>query len=252
MCGTMRFKGVAVATGFISTGFVSLFIYYFIQDVSYTYLLFTYALMFILGGVTIFAKLTVQSYRVEKTEFAESYELLSENAYFYVLEVAKVVSVLLLTYFYPLETFGLWVIIDCLDGFSLPYKKRSLTLRHQIDKFTDFVCMISFYLYAIRAWPALIGYFSFLFMLALVKTIGYISSGNRDVLVYIPNIFAFVILAFLVMQAFYPAFLSIFIGDAFYLLLFSVIILLACAAYEFTYNGVFIRFRYLKKRRGWE
>jgi hypothetical protein len=244
----MGLKGVAIATSFICVGLSSFFIYHFIEEVSYTYLLFAYMFLFVLGGVSVFAKLTARAYQVERTEFSRGYELLNQNHYFFMLEAAKVISVLFLTYFYPLEAFLLWVFLDCLDGFSLPYRKRSLTLRHQIDKFTDFLCIVPFYMYAIRVWPDLLIYFTVLFVLNLVKTIGYVSTGNRDLLVYIPNIFVFAYASLVILLRFFPTYLSLIVGNLYNLMIFTAIMLIMSAIYEFTYNGAFIRLRYRIRR----
>ncbi|MHA1360161.1 MAG: hypothetical protein ACTSRC_18730 [Candidatus Helarchaeota archaeon] len=244
----MDIKGVAIAIGFICIGCISLLIYGFIHEVSYTYLLLAYALIFLLGGVNIFAKLVTHAYPVEKTDFREGCVLLKQNLYFYLLEILKVLLPLFLTYFYPLEAFLLWVMLDVFDGFSLPYQKRAITLRHQIDKATDLLCMIPFFLFTISRWPELVIYFTLFFLLILIKTIGYVSTGNRDVLIYIPSTFIFIYMAFLFLLYFSPSVLDAIIGDLFALNILVAIAFVGSALYEIIYNGVLIHLRYHRRK----
>ncbi len=245
-------KWVAIGASLIGVGFISLFFYYLLPVVGGRYLLVAYAFLFIFTGQAIFARLIAHTYPVTQTPLREGY-ILAEDVHYFVIVFAKVVVPLFLAFSYPLEAFLLWVLLDCLDGFVLPYAKRSLTLRHQIDKSTDLLSNIPFFFYIIQLAPDLTLYFTILFGLNILRTIGFLTAGRRDLLMYLPNAFTFAYLGTVVLSIYAPSVFFIIFGNVYYLLIFTAIIFILATLYDGLYNGVFRRFRYryqyIQKRR---
>lgn len=177
------------------------------------------------------------------------FRLLNDQTHFYILEVTKVVVTVWLTLYYPFETFILFVILDTLDGFSLTYRIRTLTLRHRIDKFTDFLCFIPFFFKALLLWPDLTLLFLIFFFLNILKTFIYITSGKRDILLYIPNLFLFLYISLLGCHYFYPEVFPFLLANPSYMIIFLAGLLIVSVIYELIYNGVLYRYRYRPRRR---
>lgn len=243
----MKVKGTVIAGIFIITGFTVLLSHLFINQVEYLYLLVTYAFVFILTGLTIFVKLTANAYGVQSLE--GGFEELKKETHFYILEFAKVVSVLALAFYYPFETFILFVILDCLDGFSIPYRTRSLLLRHRIDKLTDFLCQIPFFIVALQLWPSLAVIFSIAFVFVVIKTVVFLTTGKRDALLFIPNFFFFLFFVTAVVFQFFPIYFGDLFGSVYNQIIVIAVILLVSTAYEVIYNGILGFLRYYPRRR---
>jgi hypothetical protein len=239
----MSRKQVAIAASFIGVGFISLLFYYLLPAVSSQYLFVAYAFIFILIGQTIFGRIVTRAYPAKRTTFKEGF-ILGEDVHFFVIEFTKVIAVVVLTFSFPLEAFAIWVILDCLDGLVLPYKKRSLTLRHQIDKLTDLLCQIPFFFLSLYLWPQLTVLFSIFFILTIINMAGYLTSGNRDVLVYVPNAFIFLYIIALGAYLLYPTWFTLLFGDTSTVIILTAVLLLAGTIYEVVYNGIFMRLRY--------
>ncbi len=161
------------------------------------------------------------------------------------LEFAKVFAVCLLALKFPFEAFIIFFILDILDGWILAYRKRSLILRHRIDKFTDFLCQIAFYLIAIQLWPSLLVILTVFFVLAFIKTLFFIKTGNRNWLIGLPGFFPIFFFFGLIIDRFYMS-LTLFLSDMTSMIVFSIIIVVVAVLYEAIYNGVLFRLRYAK------
>jgi hypothetical protein len=239
---------LGIGAGLIGIGLGSLLMYEYVLELSYSYVIFLYAFMLVLGGLAIFTRVTTQLYQSESRCGENEFQILGQEVHFFVLEFTKVLSAVLLAFHYPLEALGLWVILDCLDGITLPHRVRSLTLRHKIDKFTDFLCQVAFYAAACRMWSDLFLYLTAFFLLSVVKTVGYVSTGNRNVLIYIPNVFLFFNLFALALSYFLPSWFAFIFGNFYHIIIFTALMLIVSATYELIYNGIFLRFRYQQRR----
>ena len=247
----MNGKGIGLALLFILLGGVLLSLNYFITLDYSLYMIIIIAFILLLGGITILNQDVARSYRVQATGLREDYHLLKGETHFYVIELAKVASVFFLGYTYPLETFFIFLFLDCLDGWWLPYKKRSLTLRHRIDKFTDLLCEVMFYLVLIRMWPELIALWSFLFIMVVLKTMAFLKTGSRNALLYLPNIFMVMYPITLGMYFYTSEFFTLIFSSPYNLITYIAIILILSSIYEALYNGALSHLRYRIKER-WE
>jgi len=214
--------------------------------ITYVYIQFSFALLFALGGITIFIRLSTRIYQHSPAPpVGVEFKALSADIHFFVLEFAKVFSVCLLVFKFPFEAFILFFILDILDGFILAYRKRSLILRHRIDKFTDILCQIAFYLVAIQLWPSLQVILTVFFLLAVVKTIFFLKTGNRNWLIGLPGFFTTFLFFGLIIDRFYMS-LTAFLSDMPAMIAFTIVIVVVSVFYEAIYNGVLYRIRYAK------
>ncbi|NVM28290.1 MAG: hypothetical protein HWN65_05570 [Candidatus Helarchaeota archaeon] len=251
MNGSM--KGPAIGAGFLGIGFIILYSHLLIEEISYLYVTYTFAFFFILGGLTVFVRLTALTYRV--AESRGGFRTLNEEVHFYALEFTKVTAVTFFAFYYPWEAFLMWVILDCMDGFTLSYGKRSLPLRHKIDKFTDFLCQIPLFIVALQLWadlPVLSIFFTAFFILLAIKTALFVITGNRDALLYLPGAFAILYLVVTTLYTFFPSQFSVIFGNVHNTIACIAVVLVICTAYEVIYNGVLIRLRYRVQKGGRE
>jgi hypothetical protein len=247
----MNGKGIGLALLFILLGGALLSLNYFIVLDYSLYFILIISFILLLTGVTILNQDIIRSYRVQETGFREDYSLLKSETQFYLMELTKIASVFILGFAYPFETFFIFVFLDCLDGWWLPYKKRSLTLRHRIDKFTDLLCEVMFYLVLIRMWPELIALWSFLFIMVVLKSVAFLKTGSRNALIYLPNIFMVMFPITLGMYFYTPEFFTPIFSSIYNLITYIAIMLILSSLYEAVYNGALSHLRYRIKER-WE
>ncbi|MHA1323397.1 MAG: hypothetical protein ACTSRL_11425 [Candidatus Helarchaeota archaeon] len=243
----MNGKEIGIALFFLLTGAVTLSLNFLFSLNYIFYFSVIFAFILLLAGLSVISTSIARSYEVQETSLQHDYQLLKQEIHFYLLEFTKVVTVALLSFEYPLPVFLLFVAIDCLDGWCLPYKKRTLTLRHKIDKFTDLICQTVFFLTALQVWvdvPILWGFWTLFYVLLIIKTASFLQTGNRNILLYIPNLFLTMYPATLILWTFStPAFNFIF-DTPLNVVIFIAIMLISSSLYEVLYNGVFSHFRY--------
>ena len=242
-------KGYIIAVLFIAIGSITLSLNCFIHLDYFLAMVICFAFIFLLGGFTILNRHIVRIYAVQETKLHDDFELLKNETQFYILEFAKVVTVFLLGSVYPLEAFFVFLFMDCVDGWWLPYEKRSLTLRHRIDKFTDFLCQIMFFIVALQLWSSFAYLWTILFILTVLKSVAFLKTGNRNHLIYIPNIFLVMYPITLMMERFFPFYFTLTFSSLYYTILYIAIMLTIAALYEAFYNGLLSSFRYRIRRR---
>jgi len=247
----MNGKGIGLALLFILLGGALLSLNYFIVLDYSLYFILIISFILLLTGVTILNQDIIRSYRVQETGFREDYSLLKSETQFYLMELTKIASVFVLGFAYPFETFFIFVFLDCLDGWWLPFMKRSLTLRHRIDKFTDILCEVMFYLIMLRLWPELSWLWSFLFVLAILKTAAFLKTGSRNILLYLPGVFMVVYPITLGMYLYAPDFFAQIFNSSYNLITYIAILFIITSLYEAIYNGALSHLRYRIKER-WE
>ena len=238
-------KGPAIGTGCIGMGFIILSLPLVIQEMTYLYFVYYFAFFFILGGLIIFVRLTALSYRVAESRGGS--RILNEEVHFYALEFSKVTAVAVIAFHYPWWAFIVWVVLDCADGFLLSYQKRSLPLRHKIDKFTDFLCQIPLFYVAFQLWvdiPILTAAFTIFFILLVIKSALFVCTGNRDALLYLPGAFAILYFVVTTFYRFFPTQFAVIVGNSHNLIICIAVVLVICTFYEVIYNGVLARLRY--------
>jgi len=241
----------SIAVGFLLFGFIFLFsIESFMGYIEFIWVgLSLFALLFIFGGLTILIKAIVREYPVTKVPGRFQY-LSEEGGYFFSLEFAKIIGVIILTPFTPLGAFALFAVLDCLDGWCLPYAKRVLLLRHKIDKLTDLLCQIPLLLILIQLLPQLAYYFLFFFGLTCIKTLLFLVSGNRDILIYLPSVFLFLSLSISILFTYFPDQYLLVFETPYKIVIFTAVILTVSVLYEIIYNGILCRLRYSTHRGG--
>ena len=239
-------RGIVIPVGFLTMGMGALWVVIVYGSVvsSVMGVITALALVSVAAGlVLLIERAREMPCRTSHSNKGSEFRILSANCYFFVLEFAKVVSVVFLVPLYPLEAFFLFVVLDCLDGLSLSHEKRSLMLRHRIDKCTDFLSQIPMYLVTLLLWPELFLIFTIFLILSLIKTVWFVWTGQRRVLVYLPCFFLVFYLSRSIMHYFFRSFDWIF-TNFFCTVFFTLLIMIIAVFYELIYNGILYRLRY--------
>lgn len=244
----MSGKGYAIASVLTVFGLYFLTLHLvFNFAFEFVYAQLAFALLFTLAGMTIFIRITVRAYEHRNPPPVKAeFKMINSDVHFFVLEFAKVTSAFLLGMEYPLEGLVLFLILDVLDGWVLPHRKRSLIIRHRIDKFTDFLCQIPFYLAAVKIWSQLIVVITIFFIISFMKTIFFVKSGNRNWLIILPGFFPAFCIFGLITIRFFSDWSWIF-TNFYAATIFIVVIMLVTVLYEVAYNGVLCKLRYRRQ-----
>jgi len=227
---------------------------------AYIYVQLAFTLLFIIGGLAILIRLSAKVHQHTYTpvhdkgqslamEIRSEFQILSADTHFFIIEFAKVAAVILLAMAYPLEGFIVFVVLDILDGWMLPHRKRSLILRHRIDKFTDFLCQIPFYIVAITLFSFWIVAITIFFIITTVKTFIFVKTGNPRWLIYLPGFLLVFHMFALVISRFLSQWNWIF-ADLQASIYFCIAVVIISVLYEAVYNGVLYKIRYKKEGYG--